>query len=138
MALVLLDTSVASLLLPHRRPRPERSLYEPHLKGNTLALSFQSVAELWKLAEKNNWSTKRREALEAFIQRFLVIPYDYDLTRVWARLTAHEEQAGRPLDSADAWIAATAVHRELTLYAHDRDFVGRTFPGLTVVSFLET
>ena len=138
MALVLLDTSVASLLLPHRRPRPERSLYEPHLKGNTLALSFQSVAELWKLAEKNNWSTRRREALEAFIRRFLLIPYDYDLTRVWARLTAYEEQAGRSMDSADAWIAATAVHRELTLYAHDRDFIGRTFPGLTVVSFLET
>ncbi len=138
MAVVLLDTLVASLFLPDRRPRPERSLYEPHLKGNTLALSFQSVAELWKLAEKNNWSTKRRDALEAFIRRFLVIPYDYDLTRVWARLTAHEERAGRSMDSADAWIAATAVHRELTLYAHDRDFVGRTFPGLTVVSFLET
>ena len=119
------------------RARPERSLYEPHLKGNTLALSFQSVAELWKWAEKRDWSTRRREALEAFIRRFLVIPYDYDLTRVWARLTAHEERAGRPIDSADAWIATTAVHKNLTLYAHDRDFVGRSFPGLNVVSLLD-
>ena len=137
MAIVLLDTSVASLLLPHRRPRPERSLYEPHLRGQTLALSFQSVAELWKWAEKNNWSNKRREALEAFIQRFLVVPYDYELARVWARVSAHEESVGRPMDAADAWIAATAVHRSLTLYAHDRDFMDRTTPGLSVVSFLE-
>jgi len=59
MAVVLLDTSVASLLLPHKIPRPEHSLYEPDLRGQTLALSFQSVAELWKLAEKNKWSAAR-------------------------------------------------------------------------------
>lgn len=137
MAVVLLDTSVASLLLPHRRPRPERSLYEPHLTGQILALSFQSVAELWKLAEKNEWSNARRDGLDAFVRRFLVIPYDYELARVWARVSAHEESIGRAMDAADAWIAATAIHRSLTLYAHDRDFLDRTTPGLSVVSFLD-
>ena len=136
MAVVLLDTSVASLFLPHRRLRPERSLYEPHLTGHTLALSFQSVAEIWKLAEKNSWSEARRIGLDAFVRRFLVIPYDYELARMWARVSAHEERIGRALDAADAWILATAVHRSLTLYAHDSDFLDRTTPGLAVISFL--
>lgn len=137
MAVVLLDTSVASLLLPQRRARPERALYDADLRGQTLALSFQSVAELWKLAEKNSWSEPRKSRLEAFVQRFLVIPFDHELTRVWARIAAHEERLGRPMDSADLWIAATAVHRSLTLYTHDSDFLDRTTPGLTVVSYLE-
>jgi hypothetical protein len=46
MAVFLLDTSVASLFMP-RGPRGAIwALYEPYLIGNTLALSFQSVAEI--------------------------------------------------------------------------------------------
>ena len=74
MPSALLDTSVASLFIPGRKERPERSYYEPRLKGHTLALSFQSVAELWRMGEKNQWRSKRREALESFLQRFLVSP----------------------------------------------------------------
>jgi tRNA(fMet)-specific endonuclease VapC len=120
MALVLLDTSVASLFLPHRIRGPVRALYEPYLIGNTLALSFQSVAEIWKLAESHNWGQQRRDELDAFLRRFVVIPYDYELARVWARVSVEAERAGRRLETADAWIAATAVHRRLTLLAHER------------------
>lgn len=137
MVTVLLDTSVASLFIPGRKERPERSFYETRLKGHTLALSFQSVAELWRMAEKNEWQSKRREALESFLQRFLVIPYDYELTKVWARITAEAERKGRRMEAGDAWIAATAVHRALPLYAHDRDFLGLDISGLAVVSALE-
>jgi hypothetical protein len=48
------------------------------MTGKTLALSFQSVAELHEWAENNNWNQTQRQGLEAFIQRFLVIPYDYE------------------------------------------------------------
>jgi hypothetical protein len=58
MAIVLLDTSVASLYLPHRRIAAQRSFYDELLEGEKLALSFQSVAELWKLAVKNRWASK--------------------------------------------------------------------------------
>jgi tRNA(fMet)-specific endonuclease VapC len=135
MTLVLLDTSVASLFLPHRARGAVRALYEPHLVGNTLALSFQSVAEIWKLAVKNRWSRRRHEELDAFLRRFIVIPYDYELTRVWARLSVEAERAGRRLETADAWIAATAVHRRLPLITHDRDLKDLPVTGLTVVCF---
>jgi len=134
---ILLDTTVASLFLPGTRPRPERPLYEPHLVRHTLALSFQSVAEFWKLAEKRNWSARRRQALEGFLRKFLIIPYHHELARVWGRVSAEAERQGRRLEAGDAWIAATAVDRSLPLYTHDRDFLDRDLPGLTVVSFVD-
>ena len=43
----------------------------------TLALSLQSVAELWNWAESREWGDEARHGLDLFIKRFLVIPYDY-------------------------------------------------------------
>jgi predicted nucleic acid-binding protein len=135
MPTVLLDTSVASLLLPHRVPRPERALYGPHMTGNALALSFQSVAELWKLAEKRQWAERRRNELDAFLRRFVVIPYDYELAREWARICVEAERVGRRLETGDAWIAATAVRHGLALLSHDRDLTALPIAGLNVISF---
>ena len=134
---VLLDTSVASLLHPRKKNSRERSFYEPHMKGKNLALSFQSVAELHEWAEKNNWNEPDHQALHGFIRRFLVIPYDYELARAWASVMSASRKEGRQFTAGDCWIAATAVHRELPLLAHDRHFVGRAIPGLNVISALE-
>jgi hypothetical protein len=62
VAFVLLDTSVASLLHPRRRASPLRALYAPDLKGNTLALDLQTVAELWSWAEESNWGRRSERA----------------------------------------------------------------------------
>lgn len=47
MSVVLLDTTVASLLHPKKKGTELREKYEKHMRGQTLALCFQSVAELW-------------------------------------------------------------------------------------------
>jgi hypothetical protein len=60
VSVVLLDTSVASLLHPKKRADALRAKYEPHMRGQTLSLSFQSVAELWDWAEANHWGNKAR------------------------------------------------------------------------------
>ena len=103
--------------------------------GNTLALSFQSVAEIWKLAEKRGWGRGRRAELEAFLRRFVVIPYDYRLAEVWARVCVEAEHAGRRLETGDAWIAATAVRHQLTLLSHDGDLKDLPVAGLNIISF---
>jgi predicted nucleic acid-binding protein len=135
MAIILLDTSVASLLLPDRARRPELALYRPHIIGNTPALRFQSIAEPWKLAEKRRWGRERRDILDGFLRSFVVIPYDYEPARVWARVCVEAERAGRRLEAGDAWIAATAVHRRIVLLAHDRDFINLPISGLSAISF---
>ncbi|HEV8379080.1 MAG TPA: hypothetical protein VGP99_09535, partial [Tepidisphaeraceae bacterium] len=81
MAVVLLDTVVASLLHPKKRNAPQRLLYEPHLRGQILALSFQTIAELFQWAEQNSWNASNRAALDQFISQFLEVPYDRDLGR---------------------------------------------------------
>ena len=47
MSVVLLDTSVASFLHPKKRADEVRAKYASRMKDQTLALSFQTVAELW-------------------------------------------------------------------------------------------
>lgn len=138
MSVVLLDTSVASLLHPKKKADALRAKYEPHMRGQTLVLSFQTVAELWHWAENNKWGDKAREGLDAFVHRFLVIPYDYELAKVWARCMSAARTNGRRLEAGDCWIVATAVHRGVPLLAHDRDMVGQRITGLDVVSYLES
>lgn len=135
MSVVLLDTTVVSLLHPRKKHDPLRAKYEPHMKGHVLALSFQSVAELWYWAEYRGWGQSARRQLDAFVRRFLVIPYDYGLAQVWAQVLQATRRQGRRLESADCWIAATAVYRNIPLLVHDRDFIGLSVPGLAIVSY---
>lgn len=135
MSVVLLDTTVASLLHPKKKNDTSRAKYEQHMHNQTLAVSFQTVAELWDWAEKNKWQDRARDGLDAFVRRFLVVPYDYELAKVWARVMDAAREEGRRFEAGDCWIAATAVHRGITLLSHDRDFTGRTVPGLNVVSY---
>jgi len=117
---LLLETSVVSFFLPAKN-RPERTLYEPHLEGRRLILSFQSVAELWLLARKNAWGKRREDNLRRFLGKFMVVPADAELAEAWADVTAACERLGRRLETADAWIVATALRFELPLVTHDRD-----------------
>ncbi len=136
MGVVLLDTTVASLLHPKRKGSALRKLYEPHMRGQVLALSFQSVAELWAWAEERNWGHAARRRLEGFLRRFLIIPYDAQLAKAWARVSVLCRKQGRRLEAGDAWIVATAVHRGAALLTHDGDHVGLRVPGLEVVSYV--
>jgi predicted nucleic acid-binding protein len=105
------------------------------LEGRILALSFQSVAELLGWAEENRWGAEQRAGLDAFLGRFLIIPYEVGLARVWARVITHSKAIGRRLETGDAWIAATALHRGISLLSHDRDFLGLELAGLDVVCY---
>ena len=135
MSTVLLDTSVASLL-PKKKGSNVRANTSPTCKGKCLLLSFQSVGELWAWAEENNWGERQRNGLEAFLRRFLVIPYDFELAKTWARVCAQAKRQGRRLEAGDAWIVATAVHRRIPLLTHDRDQAEVVISGLQVISYV--
>jgi tRNA(fMet)-specific endonuclease VapC len=133
MTSVLLDTVVASLLHLKKQKSTLRALYEPHLQGRILSISFQTVAELYQWAEQNRWSASSLAGLDQFIAQFVEIPYERELARAWARIINHSRTIGRRLDSADGWIAATALRHGLPLITRDKDLADLKFPGLVVI-----
>jgi len=134
MSTVLLDTNVASLLHPRRRNSRLREAYEPQMAGSTLAVSFQTVAELWFWAEQRNWGPQLRSGLEQFLSRFIVVPYTAELAQTWATVMTHSRRLGRRLEAGDGWIAASAVLYGVPLLTNDTDFVDLELEGLDVVS----
>jgi tRNA(fMet)-specific endonuclease VapC len=135
MDAILLDTTVASMLHPRKKGHPLRARYETHMAGKILALSFQSVAELWSWAVERNWGDRQKAGMENLLRKFLVIPYDFELAKVWANINAQCKKQGRRLEAGDAWIVATAVHRRIPLLTHDLDHVGLALEGLIVISY---
>ncbi|MCK6533138.1 MAG: PIN domain-containing protein [Polyangiaceae bacterium] len=110
-----------------------RAAYEPHMRGMILAVSFQTVAELWAWAEESRWGNAQRAGLEHFLSRFVVVPYSTELGQTWARVMTAARRKGRRMEAGDAWIAATAVLYAAPLLTHDEDFVGLDIVGLDVI-----
>ncbi|GIW94695.1 MAG: hypothetical protein KatS3mg110_2736 [Pirellulaceae bacterium] len=61
MSVVLLDMTVGSLLHPDKKGNPLQAGYEKHMKAQKLAVTFQSVPELWQCAETTGWGQEARQ-----------------------------------------------------------------------------
>ena len=60
-------------------------------------------------------------------------PFHLDMTERFAQLRSHRRSIGREIETADAWIAATALWLECPVVTHNRrDFQG--IPDLKVIS----
>ena len=67
---ILVDTNVISFTYKN----DSRSvLYETHLAGNFLIISFMTLAELKLWTLKNNWGEKRKNNFAEFLKDYLVI-----------------------------------------------------------------
>ena len=65
--------------------RDEAKLYEPHLFGNILVISFQTQAELLRGALAANWGAQRRQHLDSRLNKYVVEPSSYALSLRWAQ-----------------------------------------------------
>lgn len=130
MAVRVVDTDVWSYLY---KGSLEAKLYEPHLFGNILVISFQTEAELLRGAIAANWGVRRREHLESRLRKYVVEPSSYRLSLFWAHAMDSAKRNGKPIAAADAWVAATALHLGVPLISHNRThFIG--VDRLTVIS----
>jgi tRNA(fMet)-specific endonuclease VapC len=130
MDFVLVDTDVVSFTF---KRDTRRSLYRGHLDGKLLFISFMTVAELDPWADARNWGKRKRAELAAFLQPYTVIDSDRELCRTWAQVKNVAQRAGHHLDTADAWIAATALLYEVPLITHNRGHFAH-IQGLRVIS----
>lgn len=126
--MVLLDTSVASYIFTKHE---KAAYYIERIQGHTIVISFQTLEEMWFGALKNEWGVRRKSELAAYLQRHRIIWPDRSLAEECARLRSERERAGRKLELADAWIAATAILLDCPLASHDRDFSG--IPNLSLI-----
>ena len=130
MTPVVLDTDIVSFLFKNDT-RAQRYLH--HLRDRQWLISFMTQAELEQWALLSNWQAKRVDWLRIFLTRFVIVPSSNDLILKWAEVMVAARRAGRRLESADAWIAATAVLYGARLISHNAsDYLG--VPGLAVIT----
>ena len=127
--MIVLDTSVVSFLF---NGDSRGAMYLPHVQGQRLVVSFQTVEEMWCGAYRADWSERRRNELARHLNQYEVVWPDPEMAHVCAQLRARRERAGRHIGVADSWIAATAVRLGCPLASHDRDFSG--IPNLQLIS----
>lgn len=129
MALVV-DTDVASFLF---KKDTRAALYAPHLAGHMLTISFQTLAELELWALSAGWGARRQQQLEQYLRRYLVQDSSPTLCRRWAEVQDDARRRGRPVATADAWVAATALFLDVPLVTNNGSHFS-SIPGLTVIS----
>ena len=119
--MVVLDTNVVSYIFNG----DERSRhYRQMIHGHRAIISFQTLEEVWYGAYARNWNRRRQDELSAHLEQYEIVWPGLELADACARLRSERKSAGREIQSADAWIAATAIMLKCPLASHDRDFSG--------------
>jgi len=127
---IVLDTDVVSFLF--KADSRARS-YIPDLRDRAWLISFMTEAELEQWVLLANWSTQRTARLRMFMERFAIVPSSRDLVLKWAEVMVAGRRSGRPVENADAWIAATALRYEAPLLTHNKSDYLAVF-GLELIS----
>ncbi len=126
---VVVDTDVLSFLF---KEDSRAEMYRPHLIATRPVISLMTHAELLRWPMGRGWGEARLARLHAYLRQFIMYGCDADLCRVWAEVTHAARDRGRPVQCADAWIAATALLHGMPLLTHNgRDYAG--VPGLRVI-----
>ncbi|HUQ94666.1 MAG TPA: PIN domain-containing protein [Bryobacteraceae bacterium] len=127
----VVDTDVASFVFkchPEFAPR-----YVDLLRGCELVVSFMTMAEMRQGALDANWGPRKCAVLEAYLADFSILHSDSQLCSTWAAVRSESTQKGRPISSADAWIAATALVLSVPLVTNNpKDY--RHLDKLQIVS----
>ena|SRR5665213_4067127 len=121
MSDLLLDTDAVSILF-----KPGHNLYGKcfsFTSGHHLLISFMTQAELMLWPRRNKWGATRIELLMSHVSLFTTLYPDEHACAHWADVVSESNAAGRPIGTADAWIAACARQWGIPLVtANFRDF----------------
>lgn len=122
----LIDTSV--LIAAERGELDLDALLSTH-GDDAVAISAVTASELMHGVHRAKTAVGRARA-EVLVERLIgllpVIPFDLDVARVHARLSAELAARGTPVGAHDLMIAATAVAQGFAVATRDR----RSFPKI--------
>lgn len=126
--MIVLDTNVVSFIF---NGNAEATFYQDRLRGQTAAISFQTLEELWYGAHWSRWGSGRSNELRRHLGQYRVIWPTPELAETCARLRSRMGRLGRTMQIADAWIVATAIMLGCPIASHDKAFRG--VPGLRLI-----
>jgi predicted nucleic acid-binding protein len=134
-ARLVVDTDVASFIFKwHPDFAPN---YVNIIRGFELVLSFMTLAEMRQGALNANWGQRKHDLLEEYLGDFSVLHSDSHSCSIWAAIRNESARKGRPIGTADAWIAATALALPAPLVTNNpNDY--RHLDNLQLVSATET
>jgi tRNA(fMet)-specific endonuclease VapC len=116
----LLDTNMASCVIKGNIPRVrERLLRVPMAE---VGISVVTEAELRFGVARKPEAVRLKTAVEEFLLRVEVLPWDSEAAQHYARVRAALEGVGEPMGNLDLMIAAHALAAQAVLVTHDRVF----------------
>jgi tRNA(fMet)-specific endonuclease VapC len=130
MNAAVVDTDVVSILF---KGDSRAAAYGMLLAGRLLGISFMTLAELERWPLERAWGSARKADLTQHLTRYTVLPPTWELCRIWAEVVYAASRKGRPISTADAWIAASALYYKAPLISHNAaDY--STVEGLTLLT----
>src|SRR5271170_3426632 len=124
----LLDTNTVSYLIKGNFPRVRERLLKTPM--SEVGISVITEAELrFGLARKPE-ASKLKIAVEEFLLRVEILPWNSDAASHYARVRAALQAEGEPVGNLDLMIAAQTLAAEAILVTHDRVF--RSIAGLKI------
>jgi tRNA(fMet)-specific endonuclease VapC len=124
----LLDTNIASYVIKGNVPRVRERLLK--IPVSEVGISVVTEAELRFGVARVPQAARLALAIEEFLLRVEVLPWNSAAARHYADLRAALEQHGEPMGNLDLMIAAQALAVGVILVSNDRVF--RRVKGLTV------
>jgi tRNA(fMet)-specific endonuclease VapC len=118
MNAAIVDTDVVSMLF---KGDTRALAYRSHVAGRLLGISFMTLAELDRWSLERDWGQGRKLELAQYLTRYTVLPVSRELCAKWAEVAFAAKRRGRPIQTADAWIAASALHYQVPLITNNRD-----------------
>ena len=116
----LLDTNMASYIIKGNFPRVRERLVRVPMAE--VGISVVTEAELRFGVAKKPEATRLGEAVEEFLLRVEILPWDSAAAKSYAAIRAVLERAGDPMGNLDMMIAAQALAAQAVLVTHDRVF----------------
>ena len=116
----LLDTNMASYIIKGNVPN-----VRDHLRAvpmSEVGVSTVTEAELRFAAARKPQATRLHLAVEEFLLRVEILPWDSAAAQHYATLRSMLEDSGAPMGNLDMMIAAQALAAQATLVTHDRVF----------------
>jgi predicted nucleic acid-binding protein len=92
-----------------------------------------TLAELDRWSLDRAWGERRKLELAEHLTHYAILPVSRELCLKWAEVSVAAKRKGRPIQTADAWIAASALHYQAPLITNNASDYAMV-EGLVVIS----